>query len=226
MFSVGATPFNSAARMRYGGWATTDMADAANPVSGDPKTDYRNYVAWKMQADLDWADNTTPAIRATARQAARDINAYYRTLGKVDPYGDTYRAWKAIKSAWRPPQNKTSLSKAQRLGLYNTFGGIDWSDDPTEDVRNRLATVRNAPFRPMPDSFYGLDEQQIKDIQTDAYWKARVAGTPRMIRRVGLNPADIAYARWAAQARRLGYEPAAPPPPPAPVPVVRRSVPA
>lgn len=212
MFSVGATPFNSAARMRYGGWAPADMSDPANPVSGDPKKDYRNYVAWKMQADLDWADATTPAMRATARQAARDINAYYRTLGKVDPYGDTYQSWKAIKSAWRPPQNKTSLSRKQRLGLYTAFGGIDWSDNPTEQVRNTLATVRNAPFRPQPTSYYDLTEEQVKDVVTPEYWTARIAGTPRMIRRVGLNPADIDYARWAAQARRLGYEPAARPP--------------
>lgn len=210
MFSVRASPFNTPARMRYGGWAPTEMSDPANPVSGDPKTDYQNYVAWKMQADYDWDKDTTTAERATARQAARDINAYYRTMGKVDPYGDTYQAWKAIKAAWRPPQVRTSLTRAQRLGLYNQFGGIKFVNNPTEEARNQLATVRNAPFRPLPASYYKLDDA---DLKTSAYWTNPVVGAPRMIRRVGLNPEGISYARWAAQARRLGYDVPAEPPP-------------
>lgn len=150
MFSVGATPYNSAARMRYGGWATTPGLDIANPISGDPSRDYQNYVALKMAARYD--PQKTGQERANYRTAASMIYNFYRGVGRYDPNHPAYVAWKNVVKSWKPPKLRQGLSRLQRGQLWDRFFNLPFDANPSIQDRSTLMALRQAPYRALPEA--------------------------------------------------------------------------
>lgn len=161
MFSVGATPFNSPARARYGGWAAT-----AAQVTGDGTVDFDNYMALKMAADYN--TNADPAERTAARQLSKDIWATYKALKDTNPNNPHYIEWKIRKNQWRGPFVRTPMPDAMRQGIWTQFRRLD--NQPTWANRRSLQILRQAPYRVQP-TIAQLAPYRLQDLGLGSHWE-------------------------------------------------------
>lgn len=122
MFSVGATPFNSAARQTYGGWT---LRQAGNSPWAQRQ--------WHMMSAK---YNPNPVTR----QRSRDWVAAYRLIPKAvrKEFAQAGRKYwdKAVK---------VELTPEQKEAIFNEFESIPLSED---DVWSQFRSnvIRNAPY--------------------------------------------------------------------------------
>lgn len=161
MFSVGATPYNSPARARYGGWTAN-----ATQVTGDGTTDFDNYMALKMAADYNI--NADPAERTAARQLSKDIWATYKALKDTNPNNPHYIEWKIRKNQWRGPFVRSPMPGPMRQGIWNAFRSLQ--AQPTWANRRSLQILRQAPYR-VPPTAAQLTPYTFNDVGLPTHWE-------------------------------------------------------
>lgn len=152
MFSVSASPFNSAARSLYGGWNPTDQAlDPSSTIfnlqalySKDGPSTYRD-AKW---AELALKYAADPLTRARAKRIKAAQKKMLATWKKDLVWKDAY--YKAIK-AIRNPYKRQSVPAETKAKLWQLFLETPWDADLPAKSKAAIAALSDGPFTGEPN---------------------------------------------------------------------------